>query len=190
MQPMISGDPKIRQQLRDLPSGYLVELLADRSGIDETAIHDILYERGIDREELARLVRRRRDTRLPRGHALWRMARRFTLAATLLVGLFNLMEYYRLLHGDSPLKSLLLALTVAGVLFGFFVGYKLTTHIYQGDRHQLDCGFPVPVGTVDLQSGQETIKPKPLLLLAMAVNATVGLALVLFPLLLIHRLLD
>lgn len=187
---MIPGDPKIRQHLRDLPSGYLLDLLADQTGIDETAIHDVLYERGIDREEIARLVKRRLGSRLPRGHVLWRMARHFTLGSTLLIGLFNLVEYYRLLHGDSPLKGLLLGLTVAGVLFGFFVGYKLTTHIYQGDRHQLDCGFPLPVGTVDLQSGRETVKPKPLLLLAMAANATVGLALVLFPLLLIHHLLD
>lgn len=187
---MFVGDPKIREYLRDLPTGYLLDLLADQAGIDATAIHDILAERGLEIEEISRLVRQRQDSRIPRGHALWKAARIFTLVCTLLIGIFNLIEYYQLLHGDSPLKVLLLTLTAAGVLFGFFLGYKLSIHVYQGGPHQLFCGFPLPVGIVDLESGKEVVKPRSLLMLNMAGNATVGLALVLFPLLLIHHLLS
>lgn len=187
---MISGDPKLRAHLRDLPTGYLLDLLADQAAGDESAIREVLHERGLEPEEIMRLTRRRTDSRLPRGHTLWALARSFTLGCAALVAIFNLMAYYQLLHGDSPLKGLLLALSAGGALFGFLLGYKLTTHIYQGSAHQLYCGFPLPVGTVDLQSGRETVKPKPLLLLCMAGNATVGLALVLFPLLLIHYLLS
>lgn len=187
---MFVGDPKIREYLRDLPTGYLIDLLADHADIDATAIHDILGERGLDIGEIARLVRQRQDSRIPRSHLLWKAARVFTLACTLLIGIFNVVEYYQLLHGNSPLKVLLLTLTAAGVMFGFFLGYKLSTHVYQGGPHELFCGFPLPVGIVDLQSGKEVVKPRPLLMLNMAGNATVGLALVLFPLLLIHHLLS
>ena len=187
---MISGDPKLRAQLRDLPTGYLLDLLADGEDDDAFAIRGVLGERGLDHAEIAALVERRRHSPLPRGYTLWRSARWFTLACTALVAAFDLIAYYRLLHGTSPLKGLLLGLTVVGALFGFFLGYKLTTHVYHGARHRLECGFPLTVGSVDLQSGQETIRPKPLLILCMAANATVGLALVLFPLLLTHFLLD
>lgn len=187
---MISGDPKLREYLRDLPTGYLLDLLADQPDIDATAIHDVLFERGFDRSEIEGLLQRRATSRLPRGYRLWAMARLFTLACTALVAAFNLLAYYRLLHGSSPLKGLLLALSAGGIAFGFFLGYKLTTHVYQGARHQLYCGFPLPVGSVDLQSGRETIRPMPLMILCMAVNAIVGLTLMLFPLLLIHHLLS
>ena len=186
---MISGDPKLRAYLRDLPTGYLLDLLAEE-GADEYAIHDVLHERGLDRTEIEQAVRRRKTSRLPHGHVLWKLARTFTLGCTVLVVVFNLVSFYQLVHGSSPLKGMLLALSVGGVAFGFFLGYKLTTHIYQGAQHQLYCGFPLPVGTVDLQTGKETVKPKPLLVLCMAGNATVGLALVLFPLLLLHHLLN
>ena len=187
---MISGDPRLREKLRDLPTGYLLDLMADQSGFDQYALRDVLQERGLEAEELDRLVRQRRDSRWPRGHALWKAARTFTLVCTALVAIFNLITFYRLLHGNSPVKGLMLALCFMGLAFGFFLGYKLTTHLYQGDRHQLDCGFPLPIGSVDLQTGRETIRPKPLLILCMAGNATVGLALVLFPLLLIYHVLD
>jgi len=186
---MISADPKLREQLRDLPTGYLLDLLAEQNEPDQYLLRSVLQERGLETAEIEQLVRRRRHSRLPRGHALWQMARSFTLLCTALVTIFNLTAYYRLLHGDSPIKGLLLALSVAGVMFGFFLGFKLTTHLYQGDRHRLDCGFPLPIGSVDLQTGRQTIRPKPLLILCMAGNATVGVALVLFPLLLIYHVL-
>ena len=186
---MISGDPKLREQLRDLPTGYLLDLLADGEAGDGFAIRGVLNERGFDHAEIAAQVERRTASRLPRGYTLWRAARWFTLTCTGVVAAFDLVAYYRLLHGASPLKGLLLGLTAAGSLFGFFLGYKLTTHVYHGARHRLDCGFPLTVGSVDLQSGRETVRPKPLLILSMAVNASVGLVLVLFPLLLIHFLL-
>lgn len=187
---MISGDPKLREYLRDLPTSYLFDLLADQESSDHYVIRDILRERGLEPEEIARTVRFRIESRVPRGYVLWKAARSFTLVCTVLVGSFNLIAYYSLLQGNSPLKSALLLLSVGGMVFGFFLGYKLTTHIYQGARHQLYCGFPLPVGIVNLQTGRETIKPKPLMILCMAINSIVGLTLVLFPLLLIHYLLN
>jgi len=186
---MMTGDKKLREYLRDLPNGYLLDMLAEQSGVDDVAVRDILGERGLTTEEIGRLVRRRLDSRIPRTHSLWQAARIFTLVCTLLVAIFNLVSYHQLLHGTSPIKGLLLPLSVIGVAFGFFLGYKLTTHIYQGAPHRLYCGFPLPVGSVDLRTGRENLSPKPLLILCMTANATVGLTLVLFPLLLIHRLL-
>lgn len=187
---MSTGDPKLRDQLRDLPTGYLLDLLADQDDIDPAVIREILRERGLEADEISALVRRRVNSRFPRGYVLWNASRIFTSASAVVVTGFNLFAYYRLLHSDSPLKGLLLALSVGGVVFGFFIGYKLTTHLYQGGPHQLDCGFPLAVGSVDLRTGRETVKPKLLMLLCMAVNAAVGVALVLFPLLLIHHLLN
>ena len=187
---MISGDPRLREQLRDLPTSYLLDLLADQHSFDQYALRSVLQERGLEAEEIDRLVRQRRNSRWPRGHALWKAARTFTLGCTALVAIFNLTTFYRLLHGSSPVKGLMLVLSFLGLAFGFFLGYKLTTHLYQGGPHQLDCGFPLPIGSVDLQTGRETIRPKPQLILCMAVNATVGLALVLFPLLFIYHVLD
>jgi hypothetical protein len=186
---MMIGDKKLREYLRDLPNGYLLDLLAEQSGIDEVVIRDILGERGLDAEEIGRLVRRRLDSHIPRTYSLWQTARIFTLACTLLVATFNLISSYQLVHGNSPLKGLLLPLCAIGVAFGFFLGYKLTTHLYQGAPHRLYCGFPLPVGSVDLRTGKENLPPKPLMVLCMTANATVGLTLVLFPLLLIHKLL-
>jgi hypothetical protein len=186
---MISGNPKLRERLRDLPTSYLLDLLADQACADELAVRGVLAERGLEIGEVETLVRRRTDSRLPRGYTLWGAARVFTMVCTVLVAAFNLLACYQLLHGDSPLKGLILGLSAVGTLFGFYLGYKLTTHLYHGARHRLDCGFPLPVGNVDLQTGQETIRPKPMLVLCMAVNATVGLTLVLFPLMLIHYLL-
>jgi hypothetical protein len=186
---MMMGDKKLREYLRDLPNGYLLDLLAEQSGVDEVAIRDILGERGLDTAEIGRLVRRRLDSHIPRTYSLWQTARIFTLACTLLVATFNLISSYQLVHGNSPLKGLLLPLCAIGVAFGFFLGYKLTTHLYQGAPHRLYCGFPLPVGSVDLRTGKENLPPKPLMVLCMTANATVGLTLVLFPLLLIHKLL-
>lgn len=187
---MIGGNPKIRERLRDLPTGYLLDLLADQEAVDETAARAILRERGLDTEEIEERVRLRVESRLPRGHVLWHAGRTFAIASTVLITLFNLSAYYQLLHGDSPLRSLMLVLSIVGAAFGFFLGYKLTTHIYQGAPHHLYCGFPLPVGIVDLQTGDESVHPQPTLLLRMAFNAATGLALTLFPLLLIHHILD
>jgi hypothetical protein len=186
---LTTGDPKLREQLRDLPTSYLLDLLADQACADELALREVLVERGLEIAEIETLVRRRTDSRWPRGYTLWGAARVFTLVCTAVVAAFNLLACYRLLHGDSPLKGLILGLSAAGTLFGFFLGYKLTTHLYHGAKHRLDCGFPLPVGSVDLQTGQESLRAKPMLVLCMAVNATVGLTLVLFPLLFIHYLL-
>jgi hypothetical protein len=187
---MFFGDSKIREQLRDLPTGYLLDLLADSDDVNDIDIRAILHERGMDEAEIRQGVRRRTDSRMPRGHVLWTATRFFSIFCAVLVTLFNLITYYQLLHGTSPLKGVLVALSAGGSLFGFFLGYKLTTHVYQGAPHELYCGFPVPVGFVDLKTGQERFKPKTQLLLSMVFNAAVGLTLVLFPLLLIHHLLD
>ena len=97
----ITGDPKLRERLRDQPTGYLLDLLADQAGTDESAVRSILGERGLEAGEVEALVRRRTDSRLPRSYTLWGMARGFTVVCTLLVGTFDLLAYVHLLHGDQ-----------------------------------------------------------------------------------------
>ena len=186
---MISGDKKLRDRLRDLPTSYLLDLLADDPEGDEYAIRGVLRERGLEPEEIAGLVESRTSSPWPRGYTLWRSARTFTLVCTFLLTVFNLTCYFRLLHGTSHFKGTLLLLSAAGLAFGFFVGFKLSTQVYHGARHHLHCGFPLPVGHVDLQTGQETVMPKPRMILRMIGNAVVGLNLVLFPLMLIAHFL-
>jgi hypothetical protein len=186
---MFTSDPKLRDYLRDLPTGYLLALLADQQSPHRTAIREILWERGLPAEEVDALVQRRRDSRMPPIHTLWRLGRKITLVSTLLICCFNLYVYYRILHGDHSLKGLLIVLSVGCLGFGFYIGYKLSIHIYQGDSHRLNCGFPLPVGSVDLETGEESTLSKPAMIVALAGNALVGLVLMLFPLLLLYHLL-
>ena len=181
---MTTDDQKLRNRLRDLPTGYLLDLLVDGTALETAHIHDTLLERGLEPDEIAGMVRRRANSNFPHGYILWDAARTFVLISTLLVIAFNMLAYYHLLHGHSPFRGGLLLISAIGMIFGFFVGFKLSTHLYQGSRHHLHCGFPLPVGIVDLRTGQEEAKPKAQMLLSMAGNALVGLTLVLFPLML------
>ncbi|NOR50367.1 MAG: hypothetical protein GQ530_04975, partial [Desulfuromonadales bacterium] len=52
------------------------------------------------------------------------------------------------------------------------------------------CGFPIPVGFVDLQTGEEILPAKTLLILRMALNALVSVSLTLFPLTFIYIMID
>jgi hypothetical protein len=76
------------------------------------------------------------------------------------------------------------------MLFGFIIGYKLTTHLYHGSKALLYCGFPIPVGFVDLQTGEEIVEDKTLTILYMALNALVGVSLTLFPLTFIYLVMN
>lgn len=185
----ILGDPQLRERFRDLPTGYLLDRLADHPDTDEPALRSILEERGLNRQEIDRRVARRTGSRLPHGYTLWRMARTFTLVCTVLVATFNLTTSYQLLHGQQPLRAPLLLGALCCIIFGFLIGFKLNTQLYQGDRHRLFCGFPVAAGYVDLETGHETVRARPALIAGMAVNALVGITLMLFPLLLLVRIL-
>lgn len=184
------ADPKYLEQLRDLPSGYLLDLVADNEDIDKESIFWVLQERGLTREELEHKLRRRQSSSWPRPYKLWATARWLTLFNTLIVTYFNITSLYQLLHSDHPFKLPLLFLSVGCILCGFLVGYKLTTHLYQGDKAILYCGFPIPVGFVDLQTGQEILKNKPRMILLMSLNALVGVNLTLFPLIFIYIMMD
>ncbi|MBE0575859.1 MAG: hypothetical protein IH613_08170 [Desulfuromonadales bacterium] len=184
------ADPKYLEHLRDLPSGYLLDLLADNEDIDKESFYWVLQERGLTREELDQKLQRRRNSNWPRPYRLWTAARWLTLFNTLVVTYFNSTSLYQLLHSDHPFRGPLLFLSVGCILCGFVVGFKLTTHLYQGDRSILYCGFPVPVGFVDLQTGQEILIGKTPMILRMAVNALVGVNLTLFPLIFIYIMMD
>ena len=186
---MLISDPDLREHLRDLPTSYLIELLTDRDNPRQEAIREILWERGLTAGEVDTLVRRRLNSRLPPIHTFWQLGRKITLASTVMISCFNLYVYSRLINSDHSLRTLLLTLSVGCIGIGFFVGYKLSTHLYQGERHRLYCGFPLTVGSVDLESCQESTLPKAAMLLALVGNALVGLSLMLFPLLLIYHLL-
>ena len=186
---MLISDPDLREHLRDLPTGYLIGLLTDPDNPQQTSIRGILWERGLAAAEVDALVQGRLHSRLPPAYVFWQLGRKITLVSTLLISGFNLFVYYRLISSDHSLRGLLLGLSAGCIGIGFFLGYKLSIHLYQGDRHRLFCGFPLAVGSVNLEDCQETTLPKGPLILALAGNALVGLSLMLFPLLLIYHLL-
>lgn len=184
------ADPKYLEHLRDLPSGYLLDLLADQDDVDMESMCWVLQERGFSRDEINQKVQRRRSATWPRPHQLWATARWLTLFNALVVGYFNVTGLFRLMHSEHAFKVPLLFLAAGCIISGFVVGYKLTTHTYQGSRSLLHCGFPFPVGLVDLQSGQEILHNKAAMNLRMALNALVGVSLTLFPLVFIFIMME
>ncbi len=184
------ADPKYREYLRNLPTGYLLDLLVDSESIDKPSVYWILQERGLTREDIDQAERRRRSTRWPRPHTLWTIARWATLFNALIVTLFNLMGLYRLLHTEHPFRGALLFLLAGSVGFGFIIGYKMTTHVYQGSRTMLYCGFPIPVGYVCLESGDEIQPDSKRSMAGMTVNAMVGVSLAIFPLMFLYIMMD
>jgi len=179
------ADPKYLEHLRDLPSSYLLDLMADTEDIDRESITWVLLERGLTREEIEHKLKRRHSRRM-RPHNFWTAARWLTLFNTLVVTYFNLTGLYRLLHDDHSFKGALLFLAFGSTIAGFIVGFKLTTHIYHGSKSLLFCGFPFPVGYVELTTGEEILKDKALRNLLMALNALVGVSLTLFPIIFIY----
>ncbi|MDT8440929.1 MAG: hypothetical protein RQ723_04635 [Desulfuromonadales bacterium] len=185
---MTSIDPKQLEYLRDLPSGYLIDLLAAGDLPDDSPAYMVLRERGLTAAEIEAGLTRRRQSRWPGRPFLWRIARWTMLGLTLLLGLFNTAQLTPLVLGDDPLKIPILFFAILCSGFGFFVGYKLTALIYQGESHRLYCGFPVPIGSVDLHTCREQLPPTAGMVWRMAVNAFVGVNLTLFPLLLLNLL--
>ena len=184
------ADPKYLEHLRDLPSGYLLDLLADNEDIDKESFYWVLLEQGLTREEIDRKLHRRRSSVWPRPYTLWTVARWLTLFNTLIVTYFNISSLYGLFQGEHAFRGPLLFLSVGCILVGFIVGFKLTTHLYQGSKAILYCGFPFPVGLVDLQTGKEILKKKSLMTMYMALNALVGVSLTLFPLTFLYSMMD
>jgi len=184
------ADPKYLEHLRDLPSGYLLDLMADSEEIDQQSICWVLQERGLPLEEINRKLQRRRSSHWPRHYKLWAAARWLTMANTVVVSYFNVTGLYRLTQSEHAFKGPLLFLAVGCIICGFLIGYKLTTHLYQGSRTLLYCGFPFPVGFVELQSGDEVLQGRISMLLRMALNALVGVSLTLFPLIFIYIMMD
>jgi hypothetical protein len=187
---MNHADPKHLEHLRDLPSGYLLDLLSDNEDIDQELIYRVLQDRALPREEIDQKLRRRRNSTWPRPYTFWKAARWLTLFNTLLVSYFNMTGLYRLIQSDHAFRIPLLFLAVGCILFGFIVGFKLTTHLYQGGKAVLYCGFPIPVGFVNLETGKEKLAGKALTTLRMALNALVGVTLTLFPLIFIYVMMD
>lgn len=179
------ADPKYLAYLRDMPSSYLFDLMADNDEIDRQAIIWVLMERGLDRQEIEE-KRQQRSARRMRPYNLWTAARWLTLFNALIVTCFNLIGFYGLLFHNHNFKGLLLLLAFGSVAIGFVIGFKLTTHIYHGSKSRLYCGFPFPVGEVDLTSGAELLKGKALVNISMALNALVGVSLTLFPIICIY----
>ena len=179
------ADPKYLEHLRDLPSSYLLDLMADNDDIDRESIIWVLLERGLAREEIEQKLKRR-HSRWLRPYVFWTAARWLTLFNTLVVSYFNSTVLYGLLLGDHRFKGALLFLALGSTIAGFLIGFKLTTHIYHGSRSVLYCGFPFPVGYVDLTTGEENLKGKALMYLHMALNALVGISLTLFPIIFIY----
>jgi len=179
------ADPKYLEHLRDLPSSYLLDLMADNDDIDRESIIWVLLERGLTRDEIEQKLKRR-QSRWMRPYNFWAAARWLTLFNALVVTYFNLTGLYGLLHGGHSFKEALLFLAFGSTIAGFIIGFKLTTHIYHGSKSLLYCGFPFPVGSVELTTGEEILKSKALMSLCMALNALVGVSLALFPIIFIY----
>ncbi len=184
------ADPKYREYLRNLPSSYLLDLLSDNEDLDKESIHWVFQERGLAQEEIQRKLQRRRSSNWPRPYTLWKTARWVTLFNALIVTYFNSTGLYQLLHSDHIFKGALLFLSIGCIIAGFLIGFKLTTYLYQGSKSCLFCGFPIPVGFVELSSGEEILPDKQLLILRMALNTLVGVSLALFPLIFIYTMMN
>ncbi len=184
------ADPKYLERLRDLPSSYLFDLIAEDEGIDVESAYWVLQERGFSRDEIDQKQQRRRSSLRPPPYKIWAAARWLALFNTLIISYFNLTGLYRLMQGEHTFKGPLLFLVAGCTLCGFVVGYKLTTYLYQGSRSLLYCGFPVPVGVVELQTGEETALDKTPMIIRIAMNALVGVNLTLFPLIFIYIMME
>ena len=180
------SDPKYLGHLRDLPTSYLLDLMSDHEDGDNESIAWVLRERGIPQEEIERRVNRRKSSNWPRPYIFWEAARWLTFLNAIIVAYFNVTGLYRLLQGDHAFREPLLFLAVGSVAFGFYVGFKLTTHVYMGEKTRLHCGFPLQVGFVDLETGEEITRGKVTMTIAMGVNALIGISLTLFPLVFIY----
>lgn len=183
------SDPIHLEHLRDLPSGYLIDLLADNIDIDPESIYWVLQERGLSRDEIDQKAQRRRNAPWARPYKLWPVARWLSIFNVLIIAYFNFSGLYQLLHGEHVFRGILLFLSVGCILCGFYIGFKLSTHLYQGAKTMLHCGFPVPVGRVDLHSGEEILTDKKTMMVAMALNAVVGVNIALFPLIFIYLMM-
>lgn len=183
------ADPTYLEHLRDLPSGYLLDLLADNDDIDTESLCWVLLERGMTREEVEQKVEKRRKSSWARPYKLWTAARWLSLFNVIIIAYLNFSGLYQLMHGSHAFRGILLFLSVGCILAGFYVGYKLSTQLYQGKQAQLHCGFPVPVGRVDLKTGEEILSDKKAMLIRMAINAMVGVNLALFPLIFIYLMM-
>ena len=180
------SDPKYLEHLRDLPTGYLLDLMTDHEDGDNDSVAWVLRERGMPPEEIERRVNRRKSSNWPRPYIFWEAARWLTFLNAIIVVYFNVIGLYRLLQGDHAFREPLLFLAVGSVAFGFYVGFKLTTHVYMGEKTRLHCGFPLQVGFVDLETGEEITRGKATMTIAMGVNALIGISLTLFPLVFIY----
>nr|NIP49757.1 hypothetical protein [Gammaproteobacteria bacterium]NIU89551.1 hypothetical protein [candidate division KSB1 bacterium]NIV70190.1 hypothetical protein [Phycisphaerae bacterium]NIQ11144.1 hypothetical protein [Gammaproteobacteria bacterium]NIR27675.1 hypothetical protein [Gammaproteobacteria bacterium] len=153
---------------------------------DKESILWVLQERGLSRDQVEEEVEKRLTKPWGRPYVFWKAARWFTIINTLVVSYFNLIGLFRLLNSDHIYKVPLVLLVIASILAGFFIGFKLTTHVYHGSKEFLYCGFPLAVGFVDLKTGEEIPTDKPIMNLRMAVNALAGVSLTLFPLTFIY----
>ena len=180
------SDPKYLGHLRDLPTSYLLDLMTDHEDGDNESIAWVLRERGMPPEEIERRLNRRKSSNWPRPYIFWEAARWLTFLNAIVVAYFNVTGFYRLLQGDHAFRGPLLFLAVGSVAFGFYVGFKLTTHVYMGEKTRLHCGFPLQVGFVDLETGEEITRGKATMTIAMGVNALIGINLTLFPLIFIY----
>ena len=184
------ADQKYLEQLRDLPTAYLLDLIADHEESDKESIAWVLRERGMSQDEMERRVNRRKNSKWPRPYILWEAARWLTILNAIIVTYFNVTGLYQLMLSDHAFMGALLFISIGSVSFGFYIGFKLSTHIYMGEKARLLCGFPFQVGSVDLETGEEIPKSKKIMMFAMAMNAVTGVSLTLFPLIFIYMMMS
>ena len=184
---MSRPDPNPLDPLRKLPNHSLFDLALDDPGRRSCGIDQVLRERGLSPDEIAHELTLR--GRKPRGFLRIKRFRQAALACTAIVGLFNLLTIIDLATAETILKGYLFLIMGSMLLLGLYLGLKLNTLLYLGTAQQVHCGFPCPIATIDVDTGEERLGMQFRFYFAMTINALVAVNLTLVPATLASRLL-
>lgn len=187
---MTSSTDNPTQHLRSLTNTNLLDLLADAPDLRGEWLYPLLRQRGLTPEQIDIELRNRQAPgqlrSYQRMHQLGKLAKLFSLV----IAVFNLISLYLLFAGDGSHKVALAVFSLSLLAFGFYLGFKLNTQLYLGTSQQIFCGFPSAVGAIDVDDGEETLRPPPAYYRALLLNTFVAVNLALFPALLLSYLLN
>jgi len=187
---MTSSLESPQQHLRALSNTNLLDLLADAPELRGEWLYPLLRQRGLAPEQIDGELRRRDAGGPVRSYRRLQQLALLAKLFSLIVAIFNLVSLALLFSGDSPHKVALIAFSLSLLVFGFYLGYKLNTQLYLGTPQKILCGFPCAVGAIDVDTGEETLKPQTAYFCALLLNTGIALNLALFPALLISYLLN
>ncbi len=175
--------------LRALSNGCLFDLLAADPEKHAQNVQELLKERGISPEVIARETTRRKSDKKLRCCSKSTLYRRLIILFSLIVAWFNFNSFSQLIFSDMSYKTFLVIFMLMTFAFGLYLGLKFNMYLYLGDPQRVYCGFPVPVGFVNTHNGEETLPPKPRFFLFLLINGLVAVNFALFvPMLAVYLL--